>query len=188
LAGLGACEADGSTALLDRLTACGKAFVGSAGGVGRHHLDTPVAHVKFVGGDLGQRARNALSEFDLAGKHRYGAIGVDAQPRRQQAIAVKAAGEMCGAFGALPQRPYRRIGDPDHKAGTGLQEIAAGHTPGRRRHDSSPLDARKTARTMRLCAPQRHRWPSSARFTSASLGFGLRASSACAAMIIPLLQ
>ena len=44
-----------------------------------------------------------------------------------------------------------------------------------RAHAAAPsLAARSTARTMRLCAPQRHRLRSSAPRTSASLGSGLR--------------
>jgi hypothetical protein len=104
LTGLGAGEADGGAALLDRLTAGGKAFVWGAGGVGRHHVDAPVVHVEFVGGNLRQCARNALPEFDFAGEHRHGAIRIDAQPRRQEAIAVKAAGKMGRRRGALGQR------------------------------------------------------------------------------------
>ncbi len=46
---------------------------------------------------------------------------------------------------------------------------------GTRAHAAAPsLAARSTARTMRLCAPQRHRLRSSALRTSASLGSGLR--------------
>ncbi len=136
--------------MLDRLTACGKAFVGSAGGVGRHHVDAPVLYVEFVGGDLRQCARNALSEFDLAGEHRHRAIAIDSQPCRQEAIAVKAAGEMHRRLDALGQDRNRRIRDRDHKAGTGLEEITAGKTLRRCCHDTSPVDARRTARTMRL--------------------------------------
>ena len=47
--------------------------------------------------------------------------------------------------------------------------------------------ARCTARTMRLCAPQRH-VPSSARRTSASVGDGVWRNSAAAAISMPELQ
>ncbi len=49
-------------------------------------------------------------------------------------------------------------------------------------------DARSTARTMRLCAPQRHRCSSSAARTSASVGCGVWRSSAAAPTSIPELQ
>ncbi len=58
-----------------------------------------------------------------------------------------------------------------------------GHAPTRR-----AAAARSTARTMRLCAPQRHSCPSSAARTSASDGSGQRASSAAATTSMPELQ
>ena len=48
--------------------------------------------------------------------------------------------------------------------------------------------ARSTARTMRLWAPQRQRCRSSAARTSASLGSGLRRSSAAALIRMPEMQ
>ena len=91
LARLGAREANRGAALLDRLAAGGHALVGRPGRVAGHHLDPAVVDVELVGGDLGERGRDALAELDLAGEHRHRPVRVDAQPRRQHAVAVEAS-------------------------------------------------------------------------------------------------
>ena len=57
----------------------------------------------------------------------------------------------------------------------------------RRAHRDS-FAARRIARRMRTCVPQRHRWRSSAAVICASSGSGFFFSSAAAAMTMPLMQ
>src|SRR5205807_6862868 len=55
-------------------------------------------------------------------------------------------------------------------------------------HGAIPLAARSTARTMRLCDPQRHKLRSSASRTSRSVGPLFFARSAAALIRMPLVQ
>jgi len=59
---------------------------------------------------------------------------------------------------------------------------------GNRVHDRTCAAARITARTIRLCDPQRHRLRSSAARTSLALGLGFFARSAAALIRMPLVQ
>src|SRR5207302_98360 len=113
----------------------------------------------------------ALPQLDFAGEDRDRAVGVDAEPRVEHAVVVEAAGQRGGL------RLAERIGGErkrDDQRAAGLQEIAARE---RGLHAIS-FAARCTARTMRLCEAQRHRWSFNASLISRSLGRGLPSSSA----------
>ena len=88
---LGAGQAQRGAAVLDRLAARGLALVRGAAGVAGHHGHPSERHVEFFRRDLGERGDDALAELDLAGEHRNGAVGIDAQPSIQHAVAAQAA-------------------------------------------------------------------------------------------------
>ena len=155
--------------MLDRVAARGHALVGARGRAGRHHAHAGEIDVELVGDDLGDGREDALADLDLAGRDLDDAVSPKAQPLRQPPVALQAAGE----------RARARVEDVKPKARPGA--------PGA--HDGVPsLAARSTARTMRLCAPQRHRLRSSAARTSASLGVGLRRNNAAAEIRMPEMQ
>src|SRR5262249_12090894 len=87
--------------------------------------------------------------------------------------------------GRKPHGPVRLEADP------AIEPRVVGEAVRQRAHAAAPLftDAgRCAARMTRLCAPQRHRFLSSAAAISARLGAGLRSSSALAQTRIPLRQ
>ena len=95
--------------------------------VWRDHADAASVDVELVGGDLRQRGQDALADLDLAGGD------LDAAVRRETRSHLR----------------QPRVGAQ-----------APGHGPGHRLGAALSGDAfaaRSTARTMRLCAPQRHR-------------------------------
>src|SRR5882762_2608171 len=176
-----AAAAQRGAAVLDRLAAGGLAFVRSERGVAVDDIDALQIDVELVGGDLRERRADALPQLDLAGEDRDRAVGVDAQPGIEHAVVVEAPGERGGL------RLAERLGgerERNDQRAAGLEEIAARE---RGLHAIS-FAARCTARTMRLCEAQRHRWSFRACLISRSLGRGLPSSSALAAMIMPLLQ
>ena len=153
--------------MLHRQAARGHAFVGAHGRAGGHHAHAREVDVEFVGHDLRDRREYALADLDLAGEHLDDAIGPQSQPLRQAPVGLQAAGQ---------RHRVALVDDVIAETGT-------------RAHAAAPsLAARSTARTIRLCAPQRHRLRSSAPRTSASLGSGLRFSSAAADIRMPEMQ
>ena len=50
--------------------------------------DARERQVELLGRDLRERGEDALPEFDLAGEHGRGAVGVDAQPGVEHAVVV----------------------------------------------------------------------------------------------------
>src|SRR6185369_765445 len=113
---------------------------------------------------------------DLAAEQRYRAVGIDAQPRVQHAVAVQASRKSRSLSKRLVE------GKINNQRGAGFQEFAP------RGHDCISFAARCTARTMRLCEAQRQRWPFSAWRISSLVGRGFFASSACADITMPLPQ
>src|SRR2546426_8241 len=118
-----------------------------------------------------------------------GAVMVPSLTRRSVAGPpglAAAGGEAAG------QRRRRLRGAEARRQREGDDEAAAGEKvtarEAARGHERSAWAARWTARTMRLCEAQRQRWPSSAALICASLGRGLRSSSALADMTMPLPQ
>ena len=69
--------------------------------------------VEFLGGDLRQRGDDALTEFHLAGAHRRAAIGRDADPGIEHAVAVEATRQ--GGW-LLAQDQFRSKREGDHDA------------------------------------------------------------------------
>ena len=187
---LGAGKPQCRAAAFYRQAAGGHTFVGRARGISGHHVDALVSDIQFVGGDLRQRGQNALTDFTLAGVDGDAAVSVDAYPAVEHAVVVQAAGQ--GRSGLLCNR--RRTGKTErsHDDTALLEKFATRECGGG--HDYAPfatlaaLAARCTARTMRLCDPQRHRLPASAVLICASVGFGLASSKALADMIMPLVQ
>ena len=186
-ADFGAGQAQRRAAVLDRLAAGGLPFVGRIGGIRRIDLHARQRQVEFLGRDLPERGQDALPQLDLAGVDGGVAVAADADPGVEQAVVVEAAGQPRG--GALGQQFGRIERKGEHEAAHSLGEAAA--REGRSVHGQVLpicLPARTTAATMRLCVPQRQRWPASASRTSASVGCGLWSSSSFAFMIMPLMQ
>ena len=191
---LSASKAQRRAAVLHRQAACCHALIGGERGVARDDLQALEIDIQLIGNDLRQRRQNALAQLHLAGEHGHRAIGVDAQPAIQAAVAVQAAGQHSGG-GRLCNRGQQwaqRKGDGER--GT-LEKCAARgliHGRVRRGVDSgvhaSSFAARWMARKMRVCVPQRHRLPAMASRICASLGLRTRSSNALADMIMPLMQ
>src|SRR5262249_19613684 len=114
-------------------------------GVAVDDLDPLEVDIQLVGGDLGERGADALTQLDLAGEDRGRAVGIDAQPGVEAAIAVEAAWQRRG----LGERGARRQREADHGR-AGREELAS-----RGVHDRISVAARWTARTIRLCEAQR---------------------------------
>ena len=160
LANLRAGVAQRAAGLLDRETARGNALVGARGGRSADHLHAGQIDIEFVGGDLRQRGHDALSDLDLARRHRHLSRVREFQPRRQFRVRGKADRQFGrGGRGGLPVHPA-----------------------------AISFAARSTARTMRLCEPQRQRLRSSASLTSRSVGDGFRFNSAAALIRMPEMQ
>ncbi len=179
-------HAQRGAAVLDRLAAGGLAFVRRPAGVAGHHRDLVQRQIELFGRDLAQRRENALAEFDLAGVHGRGAVRIDADPGIEHPVGLQAAGERRRLLGENAMRIERERDDDGAEACGELAAIESGTVHGQ----VLPLAcaARKTARTMRLCVPQRQRLPASPARTSCSVGFGLRSSNSFADMIMPLMQ
>ena len=157
--GLRAHQADGRARVLDGQAARGIALIGAGTGGRGDHPHPGDADVQFLGGHLGQRGEYALPEFHLS-------------------------------------RPYlnntrAQHAEPVTEAGVHRHQGRQRDGPRRRVHAASPRSsaaAASTARTMRLCAPHRHRLRSRAARTSASDGSSLRLSSSTAAIVTPDMQ
>ena len=124
--------------------------------------------VGLVGADVGGSRHHA----DAAGVD-VELLGDDLRERRQQALAELDLARADGDGAVGPD------GQPAVQAGC-RAETGIGHAP--------HVLAQSTARTMRLCAPQRQRLPSSARRTAASSASGSSSSSAAAVTSIPAVQ
>src|SRR6185295_4448287 len=106
------------------------------------------------------------ADLDLAGRDLNDAVRAEPQPLRQPPVGLQAARQ-------------RRPAAVDNVI---AETWASAHGV------ASSFAARSTARTMRLCAPQRQRLRSSASRTCASVGLGLRRKSAAAATMMPEMQ
>src|SRR4029079_15049035 len=115
------------------------------------------------GGDLCQRGEHALAEFDLARTHLNHTARQDAQPDRETGIGRERWRQRGLGIACPCHQPLSRLA---------------------RRLEA----AASTARTIRLCAPHRHRLWSSAARTSSSLGSSLTASSPAALITTPEMQ
>ena len=90
---LGAGHAQRGAAVLDRLAAGRLAFVRRLAGIAGDHLDACERQVQLLGRDLGEGGENPLPQLDLAGEDGRRAVGVDADPAVELAIALQAAGQ-----------------------------------------------------------------------------------------------
>ncbi len=141
------------------------------------------ADVELVGGDLAQRRQNALTELDLAREDGDAAIRVDADPTIERAVVIEAAGQFFRRLLGKGERPGEAEAD---NYGAGAEsELAAGETGA---HSDASLAARRIARMIRPCVPQRQRLPASAARIAASSGSGFWSSNALAPMIMPAMQ
>ena len=150
---------DGAAGLLHRKTARGDAFVGAARRRGADHLHPADIDIEFVGGDLGECRHDALADLHLSRRDHHLSLGREPDPRRQHRVGREADGQFRGGGG----------GGTCHDAA-----ISAA--------------ARNTARTIRLCEPQRQRLRSSAAFTCVLEGFGFCINSAAALIRMPETQ
>ena len=156
--GLRADQAERGAGVLDGHAARGVALVGTHAGDRGHHPHPPEADVQFLGGYLGQRGEHALPEFHLARPYLDDAGRQHAQPVAEPRVRRDRGRQ---------RDVLRRV----HAVCTGSARSSAA--------------AASTARTMRLCAPHRHRLASRAARTSSSEGSALRLSRPTAAMITP---
>ena len=143
----------------DGAAAGGDPFIRTERGNRGHQLDSFEIHVEFFGDNLPQRGEDALADFDLARTHSHSAVSVDIEPLAEVAIGVEAAGQRA-ACAIFRSHCYFLISTA----------------------------ARFTARNMRWCVPQRHRFFDNACFTSASLGDAFTSSNALADMMMPVAQ
>ena len=184
---LSAGKTQGSAAAFDRQTTCGHAFVRRACGIRGHHVDALIGDIQFVGSDLRQRRQYTLADFAFAGVDGDFAVGVDAYPAVEHTVVVEVARQRRACLLCNSDGPGKTEGGNDNA--TLLEEFAAVELS---RNHAAPAfavtAARCTARTIRLCVPQRHRLPASAFLMSATLGLGLLSSKAFADMIMPLVQ
>ena len=180
---------NGSAAVRHGERACGHALVGHQGGVARDDLHTRQVDVEFVRANLRDGGQDALPQLHLAHEQGDGLVGVDAQPRVEFAVGVQVAGQarFVGDSCRLRQGRIQRNAKGQRDIARGFQEATTGGGECVV-HDQAPFAARRTARTMRLWAPQRHKLPSRAERTSASVGLGLRSSKAWACTIMPEVQ
>ena len=178
---LGRRHAQRRAGVLHRLRARGHALVRRAPGVARDNRDARERQVELFRRDLPQRREDALAELHLAGEHRRAAVGIDPDPGIEHPVAAEAAWQRP----LLRRRRIEREGEHEPAQSLGETPPAEGSA-----HHVLPISAaaRSTAPTMRLWVPQRQRLLASAWRTSASLGRGLRSSSAFAVMIMPLMQ
>src|SRR5207249_10448707 len=173
-------EAQRRAAVLDRQAAGGVTLVRRARGVAGDDLDARRLQVQLVRGDLRQGGGDALPQLDLAGEDRHRAVRSGGAPGVEQAVRVEAPRQRGGPV--LRGGETRPECESNDERAAPLEEGPAGG------HGRISWAARCTARTIRLCEAQRHRWPLSAALISRSLGRGLRSSSALADMTMPLPQ
>ena len=103
-------------------------------------------------------------------------LGADARDRRLQPLSeLDLAREQGDGVRGIDADPRVEVG-------------MACQAGGKLAHGCIARAARRTARRMRACVPQRQRWMASASPISSSVGCGFRSSSAFAPMIMPGMQ
>src|SRR5882724_2753172 len=127
-------------------------------------------------GSIGRNHANALERYPQLLRGDLGEGGQDpladfhlAAEDRDRAVAFEP--QPLGK----PRALLETAGTPEAGVGDGV-------------HVRSPAATRNTARTMRLCEPQRHKLRSKAARTSLSVGVGFLARSAAALIRMPLVQ
>ena len=149
------------TGMLDGQATRGVALIGAEMSCRRGHPDAGHVDIQLLGGDLSERREHALAQLDLA--------GTDFDDTVSPLYAVTDDPQPVTEAGIGRER--RRQSSHGHEAAVRISAAAF-----------------NTARTTRLCAPQRHRLPSSAVRTSDSDGSGFVASRLAALTTIPDMQ
>jgi len=167
----GAGEPQGRSGFFDGTAPRGDAFVGSARSIPGNHLDARQVDLQLVGDDLGERGHDPLADLHLAGEGRHRAVGVDAQPAVEQAVLLQAPGKGLGSLGE-PASEGRESEAYGERGGLLEETTPRDASAGPGAHGDISFAARWTARTIRLCVPQRQRFPASASRISASVGCG----------------
>ena len=102
-----------------------------------------------------------MTDLHLAGERGHRSVRIDAQPAVEHAVLLKAPGKGRGRLGEAPsersnREAHRECGSLLEKAAPRDALAVAGA------HGDISLAARWIARTIRLCVPQRQRFPTSA--------------------------
>src|SRR5262249_20515512 len=185
---LGARKTQRHATVFDRLAAGCDALVWGFLGISGDHVQACQRQVEFLHGDLRERRHDALAEFHFASAHCDAAVGRNADPGIEHAVAVEAARQRGRLLGEGKLRSER---EGDHDAAKTCTKTGC-KIPSRdvRAHQILPFAwlVLSTARMMRPWVPQRHRLPASPSRTCASVGCGFWSSSAFADMIMPLMQ
>ena len=195
LAHAGGGVADGGAALGHRVAAGGEAFVGGPAGVGGDQLDLLRRDAELLGRHHGEGGAEALAELRLAGEDGDLALRADADPGIEHRGVGERAGELLGLGRLLRGSEAAEREADDEPARAGGEKAAPGQ---KGVHSSASASAsaawlissraRRMARRMRICVPQRQRLYSSACRIAASSAVGLACRSAWARIIMPGMQ
>ena len=198
------CLADLRAGIADRAAAVARALVHRLRRRAHDDIEPIERKIELLGRNLRECGPHPGAGLDLAGEEGRGVVGVHRKPgielirRRRGEVATRGAGRQ-------PRSRVRRVGPEE---GEGDDEPArspekpAPAEPGSARssadrlmhsHDRPPCyacsrAARSTARTIRICVPQRHRLASRADMMAARVGCGSLSRNAVAVMIMPLMQ
>ena len=182
---LGRGVAQRDAALLHPGAAAGAALVDGQGGVAHHDTDPCQRHVELLGDDLGDRDIDPLAHIHLAEIGDDTAVGLDREPAVELVGGERRLDRCAGLRGGEPAGK----GEGDDERAGALEEAAAvdrefGHRP----LPYAACAARRTARRIAICVPQRHLRPESPSRICCSEGCGVSRSNAAAVMIQPLRQ
>ena len=170
-------------------------------GVAHHEQDALERDIKLLRRDLCERSARAGAEIDLADVDRDAAVRTDGNEALDEVLRnglprVERTG--CGLRGSEPEADNERtsgkrrageevaaagacaacgVGGDDGVHGVVLLQAVTGWP-----------EARCTARTMRWCVPQRHRFMARPSRICCSVGLGVFFNRSAACMIIPLMQ
>ena len=157
--------------------------------VGHDHVDGVEIDIELFCDELRERGLRTLSQLDLADEARGAPVRTYTQVGVEIRRVARAAGKPAGFLGDQSVDPEEN--DETGAAGKGHELapaesalLAAHRAPSGR----GPAAAVSMASRMRTCEPQRHRLSSMCRTISARVGLGFLRSSACAFMIIPVVQ
>ena len=147
-----------NAALLHPSAAAGPALVDGQGGVAHHDTDPCQRHIELLGDDLGDRDIDTLAHIHLAEIGDDIAVRLDREPAVELIRGERRLDRAAGfGFGKPAREPER-----DDKRAGAFEEAAA--VDREVRHGSLPYAAwaaRRTARRIAICVPQRHLRPES---------------------------
>src|SRR5262249_29084084 len=177
-----------------RLAARRCPLIGRDGGVALDQTNACERDRQLLGDELRLHGEDTQAQLALAGVRRDGAVGRDRDPRVElRRIDVR------HARAELPLRESgslddRRAAEADDQRARRLQKITPRESCAPQRvdgvacHTPRSFAYRLIALSMRACVKQRHSTPDSARWTSASVAFGLPSTNAFAVRMTPLRQ